>query len=285
MIGEVLRYAAFPHGHAGGNPAGVVLEATGMTDEEMQSVAANVGFSETAFLFPASPPQAGAGAAVEARVRYFSPLAEVAFCGHATIAAAVAHAERYGTGRLDLTTRGGLVPVRTRKEGGRTVATLRSVPTSITPLEPSVLAATLDALGWSSDDLEQTLPPYVAFAGARHPVLAVTSRQVLGELDYDYAALEALMAAHDWTTLQLVHRERPDLFHARNPFPPGGVVEDPATGAAAAALGGYLRTLDLVPPSRRIVIRQGEDMGRPSVLLLDVPEQGGIDVTGSALPI
>jgi PhzF family phenazine biosynthesis protein len=285
MIGEVLRYAAFPHGHAGGNPAGVVLEATGMTDEEMQSVAANVGFSETAFLFPASPPQAGAGAAVEARVRYFSPLAEVAFCGHATIAAAVAHAERYGTGRLDLTTRGGLVPVRTRKEGGRTVATLRSVPTSITPLEPDVLAATLDALGWSSDDLDQKLPPYVAFAGARHPVLAVTSRQVLGELDYDYAALEALMAAHDWTTLQLVHRERPDLFHARNPFPPGGVVEDPATGAAAAALGGYLRTLDLVPPSRRIVIRQGEDMGRPSVLLLDVPEQGGIDVTGSALPI
>jgi PhzF family phenazine biosynthesis protein len=262
-----------------------VLEATGMTDEEMQSVAANVGFSETAFLFPASPPQAGAGAAVEARVRYFSPLAEVAFCGHATIAAAVAHAERYGTGRLDLTTRGGLVPVRTRKEGGRTVATLRSVPTSITPLEPDVLAATLDALGWSSDDLDQTLPPYVAFAGARHPVLAVTSRQVLGELDYDYAALGALMAAHDWTTLQLVHRERPDLFHARNPFPPGGVVEDPATGAAAAALGGYLRTLDLVPPSRRIVIRQGEDMGRPSVLLLDVPEQGGIDVTGSALPI
>ncbi len=209
----------------------------------------------------------------------------MAFCGHATIAAAVAHAERYGTGRLDLITRGGLVPVRTRKEGGRTVATLRSVPTSITPLEPDVLAATLDALGWSSDDLDQTLPPYVAFAGARHPVLAVTSRQVLGELDYDYAALEALMAAHDWTTLQLVHRERPDLFHARNPFPPGGVVEDPATGAAAAALGGYLRTLDLVPPSRRIVIRQGEDMGRPSVLLLDVPEQGGIDVTGSALPI
>jgi PhzF family phenazine biosynthesis protein len=285
MIGEVLRYAAFPHGHAGGNPAGVVLEATGMTDEEMQSVAANVGFSETAFLFPASPPQAGADEAVEARVRYFSPLAEVAFCGHATIAAAVAHAERYGTGRLDLTTRGGLVPVRTRREGGRTVATLRSVPTSITPLEPDVLAATLDALGWSSDDLDQTLPPYVAFAGARHPVLAVTSRQVLGELDYDYAALKALMAAHDWTTLQLVHRERPDLFHARNPFPPGGVVEDPATGAAAAALGGYLRTLDLVPPSRRIVIRQGEDMGRPSVLLLDVPEQGGIDVTGSALPI
>ena len=113
-------------------------------------------------------------------------------------------------------------------------------------------------------------------------MLAVSSRQVLAGLDYDYAALAALMAEHDWTTMQLVHRERPDLFHARNPFPPGGVVEDPATGAAAAALGGYLRALGLVPPSRRVTIRQGEDMGRPSLLLVDIPEQGGIDVTGSA---
>ncbi|MDZ5623303.1 PhzF family phenazine biosynthesis protein [Nocardioides bizhenqiangii] len=283
MTREVLRYTAFPGGDAGGNPAGVVLEATGMSDEEMLSIAADVGFSETAFLFPAGPPAGGAGAATEARVRYFSPLAEVAFCGHATIAAAVAHAERHGAGQLDLTTRSGMVPVRTREEDGRTVATLTSVPTSIAPLEPDVLAATLDALGWSADDLDEALPPYVAFAGAQHPVLAVSSRQVLADLEYDYELLGALMAAHDWTTVQLVHRERPDLFHARNPFPPGGVVEDPATGAAAAALGGYLRTLDLVPPSRRIVIRQGEDMGRPSLLLVDIPEQGGIDVTGSAL--
>jgi len=55
-----------------------------------------------------------------------------------------------------------------------------------------------------------------------------------------------------------------------------------ATGAAAAALGGYLRALGLVPPSRRVSIRQGEDMGRPSLLLVDIPEQGGVDVTGSA---
>ncbi len=122
----------------------------------------------------------------------------------------------------------------------------------------------------------------MAFAGAQHPVLAVQSREVLADLDYDYESLAALMADHEWTTMQLVQREREDVFHARNPFPPGGVVEDPATGAAAAALGGYLRALDLVPPSRRVTIRQGEDMGRPSLLLVDIPEQGGIDVTGSA---
>jgi PhzF family phenazine biosynthesis protein len=282
MSVEVLRYAAFPAGHAGGNPAGVVLDARGMTDEAMLAVAAEVGFSETAFLFPAESSADRMEDASEAQVRYFSPLAEVPFCGHATIAAAVAHAERHGTGRLDLVTRGGLVPVHTRDEGGRLVATLTSVAPAVEPMSSDVLAATLEALGWSTDVLDDALPPYVAFAGNYHPVLAVNSRRVLAGLDYDYAALGALMAEHDWTTMQLVHRERPDLFHARDPFPPGGVVEDPATGAAAAALGGYLRALGLVPHSRRVTIRQGEDMGRPSLLLVDIPEQGGIDVTGSA---
>lgn len=282
MSGEVLRYAAFPAGDAGGNPAGVVLDARGMTDEAMLAVAAEVGFSETAFLFPAESSADRMEDASEAQVRYFSPLAEVPFCGHATIATAVAHAERHGTGRLDLVTRGGLVPVHTRDEGGRLVATLTSVAPSVEPMSSDALAATLDALGWSPDVLDDALPPYVGFAGNYHPVLAVSSRQVLAGLDYDYAALAALMAEHEWTTMQLVHREHPDLFHARDPFPPGGVVEDPATGAAAAALGGYLRALGLVPRSRRVTIRQGEDMGRPSLLLVDIPEQGGIDVTGSA---
>ena len=282
MSGEVLRYAAFPAGDAGGNPAGVVLDARGMTGEEMLAVAAEVGFSETAFLFPTEFAAERMERGTHARVRYYSPLAEVAFCGHATIATAVAHAERHGAGRLDLDTRGGLVPVHTRDEGGRLMATLTSVEPAVEPLSSDALAQTLEALGWTPEVLDDALPPYVGFAGNHHPVLAVSSRQVLARLDYDYAALAALMAEHEWTTTQLVHRERPDLFHARNPFPPGGVVEDPATGAAAAALGGYLRALGLVPHSRRVTIRQGEDMGRPSLLLVDIPEQGGIEVTGSA---
>jgi PhzF family phenazine biosynthesis protein len=282
MSGEVLRYAAFPAGNAGGNPAGVVLDARGMTDEEMLAVAAEVGFSETAFLFPSESSADRIDGVSKAQVRYFSPLAEVPFCGHATIATAVAHAERYGAGRLDLATRGGLVPVHTRDDGGSLMATLTSVEPSVQPMSSDALAAALEALGWSPDVLDDALPPYIGFAGNHHPVLALSSRQVLAGLDYDYAALAALMAEHDWTTMQLVHRERPDLFHARNPFPPGGVVEDPATGAAAAALGGYLRALALVPFLRRVSIRQGEDMGRPSRLLVDIPERGGIDVTGSA---
>ena len=285
MSGEVLRYAAFPAGDAGGNPAGVVLDARGMTDEEMLAVAAEVGFSETAFLFPAESSADRMEDASEVRVRYFSPLAEVPFCGHATIATAVAHAERHGAGRHDLVTRGGLVPVHTRDESGRLVATLTSVAPSVEPMSSDALAATLEALGWSPDVLDDALPPYVGFAGNYHPVLAVSRRHGLAVLDYDYAALAALMAEHDWTTLQLVHRERPDLFHARDPFPPGGVVEDPATGAAAAALGGYLRDAGLLSAPVRLTVYQGEAMGRPGRIQVDVPADGGIAVSGHAVAI
>ncbi|WPB96286.1 PhzF family phenazine biosynthesis protein [Streptomyces malaysiensis] len=76
------------------------------------------------------------------------------------------------------------------------------------------------------------------------------------------------------------------VFHARDPFPVGGVVEDPATGAAAAAFGGYLRVLGLVDGPTRVRIRQGEDMGRPSDLLLDVtPGDPRVRVSGQAVPI
>lgn len=93
------------------------------------------------------------------------------------------------------------------------------------------------------------------------------------------------MLAQELDTLQLIWRESPGVFHARNPYPGGGVVEDPATGAAAAALGGYLRAAGLVSVPARILIRQGEAMGRPSRIQVDIPIEGGIVVTGTAVRI
>ncbi|MCZ7475041.1 PhzF family phenazine biosynthesis protein [Micromonospora sp. WMMC273] len=278
---DILRYAAFTADPAGGNPAGVVLDATGAGDAEMQRVAAEVGYSETAFLVPA-------GGGGRFTVRYFSPKAEVPFCGHATIASAVAYAQRHGPGVLHLDTRAGLVEVATSVQAdGATTATLTSVAPRTVPLAADDLAALLAALRWSPDDLDATLPPRVAYAGAWHPIVAAETRQRLADLDYDTAALSALMAERDWTTIDLVHRESPLVFHARNPFPPGGVVEDAATGAAAAAFGGYLRELGVVRPPATVTVRQGDDMGRPSLLTVSIPagDGAGIAVTGTAVPI
>ena len=139
-MNTVLRYAAFDVDGEGGNPAGVVLDARGMDDTRMQRIAAGVGYSETAFLFN----DEGAGGH-RFRIRYFSPRAEVAFCRHATIATAVALAEREGTGNLRLVTSAGEVRVGTRPENGRILATLTSVAPAVREVGEADLASALTA--------------------------------------------------------------------------------------------------------------------------------------------
>ena len=276
---EVLRYAAFTADPRGGNPAGVVLDAGRMSADQMLATAAAVGYSETAFLVP------GEGGV---DVRYFSPLSEVSFCGHATVASAVAYAERHGPGALLFRTQAGPVEVLTEQSpGGAWQATLTSVQPGTADLRPTDLGRVLSALRWSHDDLDPALAPRVAYAGAWHPVIAVRSRERLAELDYDMHELAEVMRTNGWTTVDVVWRESADVFHARNPFPPGGVVEDPATGAAAAALGGYLREGGHVDAPATVVVHQGHDMGRPSLLTVHVPAEpgSGIRVTGSAVPL
>lgn len=274
---EILRYAAFTTNPAMGNPAGVVLDAKGMTDDAMQAIAADVGYSETAFAVPAGERRYA--------VRYFSPLAEVPFCGHATIATAVALAERHGTGEVLFETQAGDIPVKTdRRE--TVVATLTSVPTHSRPATTDELTRALTALNWPSADLDPAWPPHVAFAGNDHLVLAAATRTRLADLNYDFAALKSLMEEVGWTTLQLFWPEDAHTFHARDPFPVGGVVEDPATGAAAAALGGYLRTIGRIAEPTALTVLQGEDMGRGSELTITVhPTDPRVTVTGAATRI
>ncbi|MFG3047188.1 PhzF family phenazine biosynthesis isomerase [Streptomyces sp. NPDC048241] len=278
---DVLRYAAFTSDPDGGNPAGVVLDATGLDEREMLALAAEVGYSETAFLTERDVDQR------RFTVRYFSPLAEVAFCGHATVATAVVLAERVGTGELLFDTPAGEIRVETVADrDGAVRATLTSVPTRSRPADAAELDAALAALRWDAADLDPALPPHVAFAGNDHLILAAASRARLADLAYDFDALTTVMRTHGWTTVHLVWRENDSSYHARDPFPVGGVVEDPATGAAAAAFGGYLRTVGLVAAPSTIAIRQGEDMGRPSDLTIEVdPYETPVRVTGRAVPI
>jgi len=266
---EVLRLTAFSDDPAGGNPAGVVLDARGLSEEQMRAIAAEVGYSETAFIT--------GGEAPDLTVRYFSPESEVPFCGHATIATGVA----LGDGEHHLATATGRVDVSVAD--GR--ATLTSVEPHIDECPLEDVDEALSALGWAPHELDPNLPPRYAFAGARHLVLGAATRARLADLEYDFDRLRALLEARDCITAQLVYRRSALVFDARDPFPTGGVVEDPATGAAAAALGGYLRILGVIQPPVAFTIHQGEDMGRPSLLTVTVPPEGGIRVSGRAVPI
>lgn len=278
MDGELLRLAAFAVRGRGGNPAGVWLGPALPPVAQMQQIAADVGYSETAFNVP-----------TEGRnwqTRYYSPRAEVAFCGHATIATGVVLGERFGFGSFHLDTSVGDVAVAVHPDADGTVtATLTSVQPETRPLPDGLLATVLQALGWAPEALDPTIPAGLAYAGAWHVIVPVATRGRLAELDYDFERLLDVMLLHDLTTIQLVHRDADGIFHSRNPFPVGGVVEDPATGAAAAALGGYLRACDLVSPPVTLDIYQGYDMGRPSQLSVHVPVSDGVRVSGTAVAI
>lgn len=276
---DILRYAAFTQRPDGGNPAGVVLNAGGMSEGQMQQIAADVGYSESAFVGSTTGRH-------RYPLRFFSPVAEVAFCGHATIATAVVMAEADGPGHIVFETPAGDIEVETQRRDGGMLASLRSVPTRSRPASDDETARALAALGWHAEDLDPTHPPHVAFAGNEHLMFGVRSRGRLADLAYDYDALRELMLEREWTTVQLFWVEEPAVVHARDPFPVGGVVEDPATGAAAAALGGYFRDIGLIGEPVTITIRQGEDMGRPSELTVEVsPDDPRVTVSGYAVPI
>ncbi|MFC8126370.1 PhzF family phenazine biosynthesis protein [Streptomyces sp. NPDC057302] len=283
---DVLRYTAFSTDPAGGNPAGIVLDAAGLDDAVMLGIAAEVGYSESAFLTP-GPHSPAAGAARPFDVRYFSPRAEVSFCGHATVAAAVALAERgHGPGDFVFSTQAGTVPVTVTDVDGTLRATLTSVEPHVEEVTAADLTEALAALDWPAADLDPALPPRLAYAGARHLILAAATRERLADLSYDFERLAALMRRLDLTTVQLVWRESDLTFHARDPFPVGGVVEDPATGAAAAAFGAYARELGLIPQESELTLYQGADMGRPGVLTVNLREgDARVRVSGAAVRI
>jgi PhzF family phenazine biosynthesis protein len=271
---NILRIAAFADGHGGGNPAGVWIGAALPSAAQMQRIAAQVGFSETAFAAPAADGW---------RVRYFSPESEVPFCGHATIALGAALALRDGDGVFALTLNQAAITVEGRRDGAIIAAALQSPPTHSKAAPPALVAAALGLFGYSHDDLDPRIPPALAHGGADHLVLALHQRATLAAMNYDFGAGRSLMNQAGLVTIVLAFAETAQLFHTRNPFASGGVYEDPATGAGTAALAGYLR--DIAWPHHGLIdVVQGEDMGMRSRLRAEIPAAPGssIRVSGSA---
>jgi PhzF family phenazine biosynthesis protein len=269
---EIQRFAAFSRDEAGGNPAAVAICPALPEAQRMQALASEIGYSETVF---AAPVQGGW------RVRYFAPEIEIPFCGHATIALGAALALREGDGVFRLILNEDSISVEGQTQGSKLAAALQSPPTESRFAAESIVAEALALFSWSADHLDASIPPAVTNAGVDHLLLALRSRKHLASMRYDFNAGQAFMRREGFRTINLVVAETPRLFHARNPFAFGGVYEDPATGAAAAALGGYLRDLQW-PHDGAIDISQGEDMGMHSHLRAEVnPEpRSSIRVSG-----
>ncbi|HAV78613.1 MAG TPA: PhzF family phenazine biosynthesis protein [Anaerolineae bacterium] len=265
---NVLKLAAFSQDGKGGNPAGVAFYDAMPGDDEMLKIAKDIGYSETAFLVKQNDFW---------RVRYFAPAMEVPFCGHATIALGAALGERFGEGTYKLILNDSQISVRAE---GRAMSTLQSPETNSEDAPKDYVDKILASFSLTVDDLNKNFPVRFASAGAKHLILVLKDRKTLTEMKYPFDEVKALMNKMRLVTISLLWNESDEVFHSRNAFASGGVYEDPATGAAAAALAGYLRDIGW-KGKNEFTILQGEDMGAPSRLLVKYGPKIGESVSVS----
>ena len=268
---NVLRLAAFSKNGQGGNPAGVAFYDAMPSAEEMMSIAKEVGYSETAFLVKQDDGW---------RARYFAPQLEVPFCGHATIALGAALGERFGEGTYKLILNDSTISVNASKTDLGMAATLRSPETWSKEAPTDFVDKVLAGFHMDRSQLDPNFPIRLAGAGAKHLILFVKDRATLANMKYDFEPVRVLMMEEVLITISLLWQESDSVIHSRNAFASGGVYEDPATGAAAAALAGYLRDIGW-RGAKTFTILQGEDMGVPSRLIVSFTPKVGESISVS----
>lgn len=280
MVIQKFRKSAFTVGDKGGNPAGVVIADAFPSKEAMLAIAADFGYSETVF---AVRKDDGIW-----RVRYFAPEQEVDFCGHATIALGATLGDKYGAGVYNLHINTGSISVQAHEDGA---ATLTSPPATSRPIDDEIKKEVLQAFRLSAEDIDDALGVHIANAGNDHVFVPVKSREKLSEMSYDFEPMKVLMRKNSIVTIALAFRESAGKVHIRNAFAFGGVIEDPATGAAASAVSGLLRDQGLLEydseEHARVVFLQGDDMGTPSRLRARISKDAGkgIAVSGTVQDI
>lgn len=265
----------------GGNQLAVIPDARGLTTEQMQVIAREFNYSESTFILPPDNP------AHTRRVRIFTPGSELPFAGHPTVGSAMVLAM---TGAIPLDgdeTRivfeegVGPVPVTIRCEGGVPVYAELSVaklPEVLPPAPPAAELAAMLSLG-EDDVLNGAYHPQVVSCGVPFTFIPLRSRDAVRRARLRADVWERTLAPTVAPMMMLFALEAEDPAHqvrARMFGPSEAVPEDPATGSACAALGGYLAQRQMAGDGTlRWIVEQGYEMGRPSLLHLSADVAGG----------
>ncbi len=256
-----------------GNQLAVFADGTGLETAEMQAIACELKLSETVFLLDAQ--QGG-----DARVRIFTPAVELPFAGHPVLGTGAALAGALARAGVVLETGAGEIEVElvSREERALTGSMLQPLPTWEPVEEPGPLLA---ALG-----LEASVLPVERYTnGPHHVFVAAGSPAQVAALDPDLRALGAL-EPHSGVSCFAGADGR---FKTRMFGPGVGIAEDPATGSAAGPLAVHLVRHGWAAPGQRLEIRQGEELGRPSLLIACADRGGGrferVEVQGGVIVV
>jgi trans-2,3-dihydro-3-hydroxyanthranilate isomerase len=258
-----------------GNGLAVVDDADGVDDETMLALAQETRLSETTFV-------QSTDAEADYRNRIWDPHEELPFAGHPSLGTAVAVARWRGMEQASFVqeTRAGLQPIDVREEERSWRASMLQNEAEFGPeLDPE---AVMSAVGLRAEDAHPGLPPQIVSTGMRHVMAPVADEAVLSRAVPDYSAIYELSEPHGSMVIYLAwldpHGEK---VRARSFTRTAGMGEDPATGSAAGPLGAYLQQR---AGRERLAIRQGEEMGRPSVLQVEMSD-GRPRVSGGVIPV
>lgn len=252
-----------------GNQLGVFVDGRPFAAMEMQRLAREMSFAETVFLFP--PAKGG-----HVSMRIFTPVAELPFAGHPVLGTAFVVGAALDADAVTLETGAGLVPIALERDGDRIVFGRMKQPIPAwAPFERT--GELLDALGVASSQL----PVEVYHNGPQHAYVCLASEEAVAELRPDLAALADLDIAAN------CFAGRGRRWKTRMFYPAGGVPEDPATGSAAGPLAVHLARHGQIAFGEEIEIRQGAEIGRPSLLYATATGDGdridSVEVGGMAL--
>lgn len=254
-----------------GNPAGVITNAQGLSENDMQRIARELNNSETAFIF--QPDEEG----YDVHVRFFTPTHEVPICGHATIAAHYARAVEKGLGsvRVFHKTGAGVLPVDVVKaNGGYRIIMTQGTISFGDVIAGEVFDGLLRALNLDKVDLMDGCPVQIVSTGHSKVMVGIKSADVLHRLTPDMNALAKVSEAVGCNGFYVFTMGDGDvLVHGRMFAPAIGINEDPVTGNANGPLGAYLVHHKLVEHDNcllRFKAVQGEAIKRAGTVFVEV---------------
>lgn len=270
---RIYQVDAFTTKRFGGNPAGVVPNADGLTEAQMQALARELNNSETAFILSPNAPDH------DVRIRFFTPTIEVPSCGHATIAAHYVRAieQRLPTCVVAQKIGIGILPVEIGKEGDdyRIVMTQGAIQFS-PPLSGETRKMLLAALRLSDSDMDLRCPMQIVSTGHSKVLIGIKRRDTLDAMQPDLARLaelSSILRCNGYFVFALDPASAGALARGRMFAPAIGIPEDPVTGNANGPLGAYLVKHRLAKTDRntlRFSAVQGEAMGRPGMVDVEV---------------
>jgi PhzF family phenazine biosynthesis protein len=275
-----------------GNPAGVIPNADGLTELEMQKIARELNNSETAFILPPDDSDH------DVHVRFFTPYREVPICGHATVAAHYVRALEMGLGtsRVVQKTGAGVLPVDIiRDQNDYQIIMTQGKIEFGSLIEGENKRVLLHSLGITENGLHESCPVQIVSTGHSKVMIGIKERSVLNQLKPDYNALTKLsesIGCNGYFVFTLDSKESGILAYGRMFAPAIGINEDPVTGNANGPLGAYLVHYHIVPHNGevfRFYARQGEAIHRPGTIGVEVRlEQGEpiqVKVSGNAIVV